>query len=142
MLTRPVDPGDDGGFSGRKFAGFSLIPWCYLRALTAAPDNLVRTVWRPAERAGALELVAYDGFYLDTGTPADYLAANLHAAAPGSLIAPTATVTGAVTDSVIGPDAIVAGSVTRCVIWPGAQVAPGECLSDVLRAGRDLTVTG
>lgn len=142
MLTRPVDPGDEGGFSGRRFAGFSLIPWRYLRALTAAPDNLVRTVWRPAERAGALELVAYDGFYLDTGTPADYLAANLHAAAPGSLIAPTATVTGAVTDSVIGPDAIVAGSVTRCVIWPGAQVAPGECLSDVLRAGRDLTVTG
>lgn len=142
LLTRPLAPGVAGGFSGRKFAGFSLLPWRYLRELTATPSDLVRTVWRPAERAGELELITYDGLYLDTGTPADYLAANLHAAGAGSLIAPTAAVTGHVTHSVIGPGATVAGAVTRCVIWPGASVAAGESLTDAIRAGHDLTVTG
>ena len=142
MLTRPVDTGDEGGFSGQKFAGFSLIPWRYLKDLEAVPSSLVGTVWRPAEADGALELVTYDGLYLDTGTPADYLTANLHAAAGGSLVDPSATVTGGVSESVIGPGAVVLGDVTRCVVWPGATVAAGESLQSVIRAGTALTVPG
>ncbi|GLY01790.1 sugar phosphate nucleotidyltransferase [Actinoplanes sp. NBRC 101535] len=80
ILTKPCFPGVTGGFSGHRFAGFSLLPWRYVRDLDDKPENLVRTVWRPAEAEGALELIGYQGFYLDTGTPADYLAANLHAA--------------------------------------------------------------
>jgi MurNAc alpha-1-phosphate uridylyltransferase len=142
MLTRPLGAGVEGGFGGQRFAGFSLVPWRYLRDLPAVQNGLVSTVWRPAERAGELELIGYDGLYLDTGTPADYLRANLHAAGGASLIDPSAKITGAVSESVIGPDAVVDGDVTRCVIWPGATVTAGESLHDVIRAGRDMTVAG
>ncbi len=137
MLTRPLLRGTTGGFSGHRFAGFSLLPWRYLRDLTDQPSDLVRTAWRPAETAGDLELITFDGVYIDTGTPADYLKANLHAAA--GLTDPTAAVTGRVAESVIGAHAEVHGVVTRCVIWPGATVHEGESLRDAIRAG-DLTV--
>jgi NDP-sugar pyrophosphorylase family protein len=122
MLTKPVPPGDTGGFSGRRFAGLSLIPWRYLLRLDEAKADLVRTVWRPAETAGDLELIAYDGRYIDTGTPADYLAANLHAAANANLIAPGATIEAPVTSSVVGAGAHITAEITRCVVWPGAEV--------------------
>ena len=122
MLTKPVPPGGTGGFSGRRFAGFSLIPWRYLRDLAAVKTDLVRTVWRPAEAAGELELIPYDGVYIDTGTPADYLAANRHAAAGGNLIDPTAEISAPVVESVVGAGARVAAPITRCVVWPHTEV--------------------
>jgi NDP-sugar pyrophosphorylase family protein len=124
MLTKPCFPGDTGGFSGRRFAGFSLIPWRYVQDLAEVDSNLVRTVWRPAEAAGDLELIAYEGLYLDTGTPADYLEANLHAAAGRVLADPSARITGEATESVLGAETLVEGSATRCVLWPGASPSP------------------
>ena len=140
MLTLPLPPGAPGGFSGRRFAGFSLLPWNRVRDLPAEFGDLVSAVWRPAEAAGTLELIPYDGLYVDTGTPADYLSANLHAAGGGTLIDPSATVTGHVSEAVIGPGAAVHGTVTRCVIWPAAEVTPGETLTGVIRAPGPLTV--
>jgi mannose-1-phosphate guanylyltransferase/MurNAc alpha-1-phosphate uridylyltransferase len=140
MLTLPVKPGDTGGFSGRRFAGFSLLPWRRVRQLSAKPSDLVREVWRPAERDGELELVGYDGLYIDTGTPADYLAANLHAAGADGLVHPTATVTGRVSNSVVGPRAVVEGDITRCVVWPASTVARSESLTEAIRAGSHMTV--
>jgi NDP-sugar pyrophosphorylase family protein len=145
MLTLPVRTGQPGGFGGRRFAGFSLLPWRYVAQLTDEPGDLVRTVWRPAEAAGELELIGYDGRYVDTGTPADYLAANLHAASlhsgtGGSLIDTGATVTGSCTESVVGAGARVEGSLTRCVVWPGGDVATGERLVGAVRVGANLTV--
>lgn len=140
LLTRPNPPGTTGGFSGRRFAGFSLLPWSYVRNLPSTPGELVGAVWRPAEAAGELELIGYAGTYLDTGTPADYLTANLDAAGGGSVIDPTATVTGSVTRSVIGAGATVHGDVTASVVWPGATVHAGESLDHVIRAGTGLTV--
>jgi NDP-sugar pyrophosphorylase family protein len=141
MLTKTNPPGVTGGFSGRRFAGFSLLPWRYVRELATAGGDLVRTVWRPAEAEGALELVDYEGSYIDTGTPGDYLTANLHAAHTRALIDPSATVTGTVTESVVGANAHVHGEITRCVIWPGAEVAAGESLTDVIRAPGPVTVS-
>jgi NDP-sugar pyrophosphorylase family protein len=140
MLTKPVLPGEAGGFSGRRFAGFSLLPWRFVRHLPEVPGNLVRTVWRPAEAEGSLELISYDGVYIDTGTPADYLAANLHAAAGHSLIHPTADITAPVTEAVIGAHARVRGPVTRTVIWPAAEVAEAESLTNAIRARNGMTV--
>ena len=140
MLTQPNPPGATGGFSGRRFAGFSLLPWRYVRDLATGQSDLVRTVWRPAEAEGALELIDYDGAYIDTGTPGDYLRANLHAARARALIDPTATITGSVTDAVIGAGAVVHGTVLRCVVWPGAEVAANEVLVDSIRARGGLTV--
>ena len=140
MLTLPVLPGDTGGFSGRRFAGFSLLPWRYVRDLRPEPSDLVRLVWRPAEAAGELELIGHEGVYIDAGTPADYLHANLHAAGGAVLADRSATITGTARESVIGAGATVAGDVTRCVVWPGASVDPGESLTAVIRAPGDLTV--
>jgi hypothetical protein len=138
LLTRPVEPGATGGFSGRRFAGFSLLPWHRVAALTDAKAELVSTVWRPAEAAGELELIHYDGVYIDTGTPGDYLAANLHAAGGGNLVDPSATITGRCEQSVVGARAVVAGTAVRCVLWPGAEVAGDEHLVEEIRAPRSV----
>ncbi|SCG62735.1 sugar phosphate nucleotidyltransferase [Micromonospora inositola] len=141
LLGQPADdPAVPGTFSGHRFVGFSLLPWRLVRELPPTFGDLVRSVWRPAEAAGALEVVPYRGTFYDTGTPADYLAANLHAAGSGSLVDPTATVSGPVERAVVGAGAVVHGAVTRAVVWPGATVAAGEHLTDVVRAGARLTV--
>ncbi|SCF18225.1 NDP-sugar pyrophosphorylase, includes eIF-2Bgamma, eIF-2Bepsilon, and LPS biosynthesis proteins [Micromonospora echinospora] len=142
LLGQPApDPREPGTFSGHRFVGFSLLPWQRVRDLPPTFGDLVRTVWRPAEAAGALEVVAFPGTFYDTGTPGDYLAANLHAAGDGNLIDPAATVTGHCERSVVGADAVVAGAVTRSVVWPGATVRPDERLHGVIRAAHGLTVT-
>ncbi|HLL64560.1 MAG TPA: sugar phosphate nucleotidyltransferase [Micromonosporaceae bacterium] len=145
-------------FGGYRFAGVSLLPWSDVRALPGGRGELVATTWRPAERAGRLEVVPYHGAYLDTGTPRDYLAANLHAAQGArfatsgagwmitfsgdwNLVAPDATVTGQLHGAVVGAGATVAGTVTRGVVWPGGRVAADEHLVDAVRVGADLTVT-
>ncbi|MFG2055742.1 sugar phosphate nucleotidyltransferase [Micromonospora sp. NPDC048930] len=141
LLGQPADdPAAPGTFSGHRFVGFSLLPWRLVRDLPATFGDLVRAVWRPAEAAGALDVVGYPGVFYDTGTPADYLAANLHAAGGASLVDPSATVTGRVHRAVVGPGATVRGEVTRAVVWPGATVRADERLSDAIRAGDDLTV--
>jgi NDP-sugar pyrophosphorylase family protein len=134
-------PGRPAEFGGYRFAGLSLLPWSRVAALTDQPSALVATVWRPAEAAGELTVVDYGGTYLDTGTPRDYLAANLHAAGPAGLVAPGAAVTGTAEQAVIGAGAHVAGSVKRCLVWPGGYVGPDEYLVDAIRYGRSGTVT-
>ncbi|MFG2042532.1 NDP-sugar synthase [Dactylosporangium sp. NPDC048998] len=133
-------PGPPDEFGTHRFAGFSLLPWDLVAALEPEPSDLVRLAWRPAERQGRLRVVEYPGSYVDTGTPADYLQANLHAAGGGSLVAPDAEVVGALDRAVVGSGAVVAGSVTRGVVWPGGVVAAGEALADGIRVGRGLTV--
>jgi NDP-sugar pyrophosphorylase family protein len=141
LLGQPItDPAEPGGFGGYRFAGFSLLPWRYVQDLPVEPTELVRTVWRPAEAAGELTVVPFAGTYLDTGTPADYLAANLHAAGGGNLVDPAATVTGDCVQAVIGAGAEVRGTMRRSVVWPGGVVAAGERLDDAIRVGRELTV--
>jgi MurNAc alpha-1-phosphate uridylyltransferase len=133
-------PGPPKEFGAHRFAGFSLLPWDLVARLEPEPAELVRAVWRPAEREARLTVVEYPGTYLDTGTPADYLKANLHAVPTGNLVAEDAVVTGALDRAVIGSGAVVAGAVTRGVVWPGATVAADEILLDAIRVGRELTV--
>ncbi|GAA3296439.1 NTP transferase domain-containing protein [Dactylosporangium vinaceum] len=133
-------PGPPNEFGEHRFAGFSLLPWDIVARLEAEPSDLVRLAWRPAEREGRLAVVEYPGTYLDTGTPADYLRANLQAVHQRNLIAEDAVVTGTVDGGVVGAAAVVAGSVVRGVVWPGGVVAAGETLTDAIRVGRELTV--
>lgn len=140
ILGRPAVDGQRAEFGPFRFAGFSLLPWRYVAALEQRRGELVGTVWRPAEAAGELEVVPYDGTYLDTGTPETYLAANLHAAGAGNLIHPDATVTGDCQAAVVGAGAVVRGALTRAVVWPGGRVAEGERLHDAVRVGGELTV--
>ncbi|MGK5741972.1 nucleotidyltransferase family protein [Micromonospora sp. URMC 103] len=149
LLGQPAaDSSAPGTFGGYAFTGFSLLPWRLVRDLPDGFGDLVRAIWRPAEAAGALRVVPYRGTFYDTGTPADYLAANLHTArgglidpaARGGLVDPTATVTGRCRESVVGAGAVVRGEIVRSVVWPGATVRDGERLHEVIRAGDDLTV--
>ncbi|MBQ1021573.1 NTP transferase domain-containing protein [Micromonospora sp. D93] len=141
LLGQPAaDPAAPGTFAGHCFTGFSLLPWRLVRDLPVVFSDLVRAVWRPAEAAGALTVAPYPGTFFDTGTPADYLAANLHAASGGTLVEESATVTGRCVESVVGAGARVDGDVFRTVVWPGATVRAGERLRNVIRAGNDLTV--
>jgi N-acetyl-alpha-D-muramate 1-phosphate uridylyltransferase len=141
LLGQPAaDPDAPGTFAGHCFTGFSLLPWRLVRDLPVVFSDLVRAVWRPAEAAGELDVVPYTGTFFDTGTPADYLAANLHAAAGGVLVDESATVAGNCVESVVGADARVDGDVRRSVIWPGATVHRDERLRNVIRYGDDGTV--
>lgn len=140
LLGVPGAEGEPGTFGGFRFAGFSLLPWRWVRDLREDSGELVHAVWRPAEASGEVEVVAFTGYFRDTGTPAGYLAANLHAAGGHNLVAPDAAVTGACRHSVIGAGAVVHGSVTRCVVWPGGRVGDAEHLTDAVRAGTDITV--
>jgi NDP-sugar pyrophosphorylase family protein len=140
MLGVPAPPEYRYSFGNFQFAGFSLLPWSVVAALPEGASDLVHTAWRPAEAEGRLEVIEYAGRYVDTGTPAAYLSANLHAAGDGELVAVDATVSGPLQRAVIGGRAEVRGAVTRGVVWPGGYVGPDEHLTDAIRVGRALTV--
>ena len=82
-------------------------------------------VWSAAAGAGTLETVAYDGPFVDCGTPRAYLEANLRAVAElGRAIVDASATVGpdAVVDaSVIGAAAAVEGAedISSCGGWRG-----------------------
>lgn len=115
-----VDDPPRGDFGRWRFAGASLMPWPDVERLAAGPAGLYEVSWRAAWEAGRVELVEWRGPFVDCGTPADYLAANLAASGGGS---------------VVGEGAVVDGRIERCVVWPGALVDAEESLVETIRAG-------
>lgn len=103
----------------------ALMPWSEVSALAAEPSGLYERSWRAAQAEGRLGVVRHDGPFVDCGSPAQYLAANL--AASGG-------------QSVIGEGAVVAGTLDRSVVWPGAVVHEGEHLVHAIRADEAMTV--
>jgi N-acetyl-alpha-D-muramate 1-phosphate uridylyltransferase len=126
LLTVPARPGL-ADFDDRTFAGVSLLPWWAVAPLEAVPSGLWEVSWREATEQGRVDLADLDGPWFDTGTPANYLAANLAANGGASVIAPDATVDPSAT-------------VVRSVVWPGAVVGPGEHLVERIRAPGGITV--
>jgi NDP-sugar pyrophosphorylase family protein len=112
-------------FAEWRFAGMSLLPAETAARLEPIPTGLYEVVWRDAWAKSELELSPFTGTFIDCGTPADYLRANLHT-------------TGG--SSVVGAGAIVKGVLTRSVVWPGGYVGPDEHLVESVRVGHDLTV--
>lgn len=103
----------------------SLVPWSRIRELEPVVSGLYERVFVPARDTGELEVVAYDGLYVDCGTPADYLEANLE-------------LNGG--RSVVGAGARVEGELEESVAWPGSVVHAGERLVRAIRADHRLTV--
>lgn len=122
--VRILVPGG-GPLGPRSLIAGSLLPWAFARDLRAEPTGLYESVWRDAVAAGRLETVALDGPFVDCGTPAAYLTANL--AASGGR-------------SVVAPGAQVDGDLVRSVCWEDAVVDRGETLVDAIRFSRRRTV--
>jgi NDP-sugar pyrophosphorylase family protein len=115
-----------GDFGSLRYCGVALLPWSEVAPLGPEPSGLYERSWAQAERDGRLDLVIHDGAFVDCGTVADYLEANLLWSGGASVIGPGAQV---------APGA----RVERSVLWPGAVVLAGEVLVDAVRAG-DQTV--
>ncbi len=113
-------------FGDQRYCGAALMPWAAVRDLQPVPSGLYEVSWGERHAAGTLDLVAHHGPFVDCGTPADYLAANLAASGGRSVVGPGA---------VVGDGAVL----ERSVVWPGSVVAAGEHLVDAIRAA-DLTV--
>lgn len=112
------------------------------------PSGLFEVLWRSARAEGRLEVIRFDEEFVDCGTPADYLRANLAAIGSsvdevdGSIIgAGTVVEPGAsVIRSVIGTGARIAGIVEESVVWAGQSVARGEVVRRSIRVGAATTV--
>jgi NDP-sugar pyrophosphorylase family protein len=131
LLVATLPPGTRGDFNldGRpvRYVGGCLLPWHLITTLAEEPSGLYEVLWRHAAAAGRLELVPTTSTTIDCGTPADYLAANLHASHGRS---------------VVGAGAVVEGTLDRSIVWDGAFVGPAEHLERAVRAGtRDAPVT-
>ncbi len=108
---------------GVRYVGACLLPWDLIKDLKAEPPTgLYEVLWRQQLAEDRLDLFVLpkDTVAIDCGTPADYLAANLHASGG---------------ESVIGAGAQVYGRVTASVVWDGAYVGPDEVLERQIRAG-------
>ncbi|WP_421119490.1 sugar phosphate nucleotidyltransferase [Aquihabitans daechungensis] len=112
-----------GDFGDLRYCGVALIPAATARGLSAAPSGLYEASWRHEHEAGRLDLVATDVRFIDCGTPADYLAANLAASGGRSVVAD---------DTIVGDGS----RLDRVVVWPGSEIAPGEVLADAVRTPR------
>lgn len=115
-----------GDFGDLRYCGVALMPGASVDALSDEPSGLYEVSWRAEAEAGRLDLVVHDGVFVDCGTPADYLRANLEASGGTAVVHPTAEV---------GPGA----RIERSVVWDHSRVASGEVLVDAIRA-ESLTV--
>ena len=122
--VRILVPGGGPLGTRSKIAG-SLLPWALAEHLPAEPAGLYEAVWRDARAEDRLETVAFEDPFVDCGTPADYLAANLLASGGRSVVAPGAR---------------VEGRLVRSVCWEEAVVEAGEVLVDAIRFSRRETV--
>jgi hypothetical protein len=124
LLVRPLPEGVAGDFDVAgppvRYVGACLLPWRLVASLPAEPSGLYEVLWRGEAAAGRLDLAPTTATAVDCGTPADYLAANLHASQGRP---------------VVGAGAVVEGTRDRCVVWDGAYVGPDEHLVQVVRAG-------
>jgi GTP:adenosylcobinamide-phosphate guanylyltransferase len=114
-------------FGPRAQVAGCVLPWSEVATLAPVPTGLYERSWSRAAQEGRLEIVELpdDAVCIDCGTPAQYLAANLHWSGG---------------KSVVGAGAVVEGEIDQCVIWPGGHVHPDEHLTRAIRAHEHLTV--
>lgn len=105
----------------------ALLPWGDVARLHPVPSGLWEVAWRADLDAGRLDVVSGRGPFVDCGTPAAYLAANLAATAGAGFVDPRATV--------------AAGTqLDATVVWDDGEVRPGERLARAIRYAGGRTV--
>jgi len=145
-IRAPVDADDEGvivrmrdfagspgiGRSGTHFTG---IHAAHNSVLEDVPDGfacIVRSAYTQRLPERRIRSILHDGRWVDIGTPADYLDANL-AVLDGSLTTALPIWdlgTGAPGECWIGRDAVVDGPVQHSVVGAGARVPAGARLTD------------
>lgn len=107
----------------------AVMPWADVAGLAPVPSGLWEVVWRAALDEGRLDVAPARGPFVDCGTPAAYLAANLAATEGRGFVDPAA----AVGDGV---------ALTASVVWDDGRVEAGEVLDHAVRyaGGRTLLV--
>ena len=123
LLCTRAAAGERGDFGDLRYVGTALLPWRSIADLRAVPSGLYEVSWRDLAAAGQLDLhvaaaVDGDSGWVDCGTPADYLRANMTASRGVS---------------VVERGAVVEGELVRSVVWTGERVKAGERLVDVVR---------
>ena len=133
------------GIEGTHFTGIHAADRSILDDVPDGFACIVRSAYTKRLSERLIHSVRHGGTWIDIGTPADYLAANL-AVLDGTLqtalpvwsegrgtpgerwVGVGARVEGSVTHSVVGSGATVpAGAVLRdCVVWDGVTVPPGQ----------------
>lgn len=114
-----------GAFGPSASVAAALVPWPVIETLPDEPCGLYERVWAPHAVAATLDVVGCDDSFVDCGTPARYLRANLASSGGEAVVDPTAT---------------VRGTLERSVVWAGAEVAAGERLVDAVRTSAGQTV--
>ena len=115
-----------GDFGDLRYCGLALLPWTVVRTLAPHPSGLYEVSWRHQHEAGRLDLVETTTEFIDCGTPADYLAANLAHSGGRPVIDPAA---------VVDPSAVL----DQAVVWDRAVVEAGEVLRRAVRTA-EVTV--
>lgn len=115
-----------GDFGDLRYCGAALMPWAAVEPLGPEPSGLYERSWAASQEDGSLDLVVTDGPFVDCGTVADYLRANLTWSDGASVVG-------------VGAEVDPAAELVRSVVWPGARVRAEERLVDAVRAG-SLTV--
>jgi mannose-1-phosphate guanylyltransferase len=107
------------------------------------PVNVERATFPAMVADGALWALDGDTYWIDAGTPATYLRANLdllegRRAVSEPAVHPTAVVDGEVVDAIVGAGASVAAGalVERSVLLPGASIGRGATIRDAIIGAR------
>jgi len=132
-----------GPFGPRSPVVGCLLPNEAVSVLDATPSGLYELVWRDWNAAGRVEVIAFEGPFVDCGTPRRLLEANMLTLENTAAVAADAVVRGCVEASVVGAGARIEGSVVGSVVFPGAVVHAHERLDRAIRyggGGRPLTV--
>lgn len=144
VKLRELVPEQPGGVPGTHFTGVHALD---REVLALVPDGfacIVRSAYLDLVPARRVQTTRHTGLWVDIGTPAEYLRANLDVLAgvvhppvdpwsrgtrgPGRCwVGPGSQVAGSVEDSVLGAQAVVpAGAhLRRCVVWDGVTVPEG-----------------
>ena len=96
-----------------RFVGLSTMTNATVTEIGADTEDLYRDLWKRQLADGEVDLVPFTGLAVDTGRPADLLAANLVASGGTTVAEPGATVTGAA---------------EQCLVLDGARVPGGDHL--------------
>lgn len=125
-----------GGVPGTHFTGVHMVTGA---ALALVPDPaatgqscVIRTAYKALIPQRRVAAITHTGTWIDIGTPAAYLQANLDALAGRLALAedPWRRGTRGPGGSWVGPGAVIEGTVERCVIGAGAVVPAGATLRD------------